>query len=467
MNLNLGLQFCRVIFFSPPFHCLLPCSIKHQALPTTTVGGGSKAPPPRPSLFHYHAYLLVADLNVVPTLYNHGCSLSSTRSTIRISPTLSATDTPPRYYRRIGYLPQPKLGGACSCRCLKPRSLLPDDVARCSTSLVPGLPSCALPVVVSRSMATMGKSAAEQAGREAMVVATASLPSGAVTSSSSSKRKRDTEETESGSDEPQQVEQPTSPAPAHHAVLRTLPSLQGLVDVCRYELDGSTTPPTAAVVRLIRFNFFVALLLYGGRGVPDKIGPDDVGLGEELRFFNEVNTTGRKNEPIISCKPIFQCKNFEIAVFFLPQGTVMPLHDHPGMTVFSKLLIGSAHIEGYDWIRGPRVFSGPGSSKLAEKVLDKDVTEDSGAWVSFPDAGGNMRRFVAGAETHCAFLDIRTPPSSIADRRRCTFYKDIPMSPAVVSTQLQLLASNTRCLEKWADGGTEARGAAGMVAQDG
>nr|CAB3493874.1 unnamed protein product [Digitaria exilis] len=249
-----------------------------------------------------------------------------------------------------------------------------------------------------------------------MVVATASLPSGAVTSSSSSKRKRDTEETESGSDEPQQVEQPTSPTPAHHAVLRTFPSLQGLVDVCRYELDGSTTPPTAAVVRLIR-------------GLMDKIGPDDVGLGEELRFFNEVNTTGRKNEPIISCKPIFQCKNFEIAVFFLPQGTVMPLHDHPGMTVFSKLLIGWAHIEGYDWIRGPRVFSGPGSSKLAEKVLDKDVTEDSGAWVSFPDAGGNMRRFVAGEETHCAFLDIRTPPSSTADRRRCTFYKDIPYEP--------------------------------------
>ncbi|KAF8684796.1 hypothetical protein HU200_044219 [Digitaria exilis] len=412
--------------------------IKHQSLPTTTVGGGSVAAPPWPSLFHCHAYLLVADLNAYYPHLSYSLCYRYTTEILSMDWLLAAASgwmTMATRNARLSYFASPSPTLYILARFTYQQKILRgDDIgspelrerlwkrARAHVrytvhargpaagwGFVPGLPSCALPVVVSRSMATMGKSAAEQAGREAMVVATASLPSGAVTSSSSSKRKRDTEETESGSDEPQQVEQPTSPTPAHHAVLRTFPSLQGLVDVCRYELDGSTTPPTAAVVRLIR-------------GLMDKIGPDDVGLGEELRFFNEI------------------------AVFFLPQGTVMPLHDHPGMTVFSKLLIGWAHIEGYDWIRGPRVFSGPGSSKLAEKVLDKDVTEDSGAWVSFPDAGGNMRRFVAGEETHCAFLDIRTPPSSTADRRRCTFYKDIPYEPC-------------RC--------TEARGAAGMVAQDG
>jgi cysteamine dioxygenase len=117
----------------------------------------------------------------------------------------------------------------------------------------------------------------------------------------------------------------------------------------------------------------------------------------------------------------------QIAVFFLPFGTVMPLHDHPGMTVFSKLLIGSAHVEGYDWVR-PRV-SGGGSRMLAEKVLDRDVTPASGTWALFPEAGGNMHRFVAGEETHCAFLDVLAPPYAPAEQRRCTYYKDTPYEP--------------------------------------
>lgn len=78
----------------------------------------------------------------------------------------------------------------------------------------------------------------------------------------------------------------------------------------------------------------------------------------------------------------------------------MPLHDHAAMTVFTKLLIGSAHLEAYDWVR-PRVFSGgfaSGSRRriLAEKVRDNEVTAaSSGSWVLFPDHDGNMHRFTA------------------------------------------------------------------------
>ncbi|KAG2536277.1 hypothetical protein PVAP13_9NG246400 [Panicum virgatum] len=242
---------------------------------------------------------------------------------------------------------------------------------------------------------------------------------------SGQKRRREAEDggsgsgRESGGDNSSQLAAPRrhpakGPPPVPRVVLRPVPPLQGLVNACRTVFTGSSLPPMAPVVHFIR-------------SIMNLIGPYDVGLRDDVDFFHRMNAASRQNPPIITCKTILECQNFAIAVFFLPFGTVMPLHDHPGMTVFSKLLIGSAHVEGYDWVR-PRV-SGGGSRMLAEKVLDRDVTPASGTWALFPEAGGNMHRFVAGEETHCAFLDVLAPPYAPAEQRRCTYYKDTPYEP--------------------------------------
>ena len=69
------------------------------------------------------------------------------------------------------------------------------------------------------------------------------------------------------------------------------------------------------------------------------------------------------------------------------------------------------------------------SRMLAEKVLGHDATPASGTWVLFPNSGGNMHRFVAGENDHCAFLDVLTPPYAATGRRRCAYYQDFSYEP--------------------------------------
>jgi len=113
----------------------------------------------------------------------------------------------------------------------------------------------------------------------------------------------------------------------------------------------------------------------------------------------------------------------QIVVFLLPPGAVIPLHDHPGMTVFSKLLHGSLHVTSYDWAAGSASHGHP-AARLARLVLDADLRAPCDALVLFPESGGNMHRLAAA--TACAVLDVLGPP--YFGDRDCTYYQDLPYS---------------------------------------
>ncbi|ONK65061.1 uncharacterized protein A4U43_C07F33200 [Asparagus officinalis] len=161
------------------------------------------------------------------------------------------------------------------------------------------------------------------------------------------------------------------------------------------------------------------------RSYLDKMRPEDFGLSADLEFFKTSSPVN--GNPTIAYATIYSCDNFSMCMFFLPPTAVIPLHNHPGMTVFSKLLLGTMHITSYDFV-DPSISdeATPSNFKLARLVVDSDFTAPCKTCTLYPASGGNMHTF--RAITPCAVLDVLGPPYSKEDDRDCTYYRASPYS---------------------------------------
>jgi quercetin dioxygenase-like cupin family protein len=52
--------------------------------------------------------------------------------------------------------------------------------------------------------------------------------------------------------------------------------------------------------------------------------------------LNRITITGQNSE------------DYRLVLFFIKKGVTMPLHDHPNMSVFFRLLFGELNYTGYD-----------------------------------------------------------------------------------------------------------------------
>ncbi|PKA47634.1 cysteamine dioxygenase [Apostasia shenzhenica] len=162
------------------------------------------------------------------------------------------------------------------------------------------------------------------------------------------------------------------------------------------------------------------------RSILDNMKPSDVGVSPKLPYFRKIDNDG---PPIITYLHVYECPQFSIGIFCLPPSAVIPLHNHPGMTVFSKLLLGSMHIKSYDWVVVAQESSEPSSAalptgkRLAEVKTDEVFTAPCDTSILYPASGGNMHCFTA--KTACVVLDVLGPPYSIPERN-CSYYYDYP-----------------------------------------
>ncbi|XP_076918443.1 plant cysteine oxidase 2-like [Bidens hawaiensis] len=187
--------------------------------------------------------------------------------------------------------------------------------------------------------------------------------------------------------------------------------LQRLYMSCIDVFKGDGTVPSPADVQKVC-------------GILDGMKAEDVGLSSNLQFFKAPGIAGVT--PKVACTTIYQSEKFSLCIFFLPANAVIPLHNHPGMTVFNKLLIGKVHIKAYDLVTSSDQDDSvsPSQPKLASLIADGVYTVPCDTSVLYPTSGGNIHAFKA--ITPCAILDVMGPPYSKKDGRDCSYYSDIP-----------------------------------------
>jgi len=158
---------------------------------------------------------------------------------------------------------------------------------------------------------------------------------------------------------------------------------------------------------------------------------------------------------------------YSVGIFVFPPGAKIPLHDHPGMCVISRVLYGELKVRYYDIIEEDSTLYQKEQDICMNKNDEEEKKEKDSTWslssllsnnmfrTSSPDSDrikyasngrkmarrhpvktitapnvtslfpfqGNMHEFTAGKEG-AAILDILMPPYDVEEDRDCTYYID-------------------------------------------
>ncbi|XP_019194702.1 PREDICTED: plant cysteine oxidase 5-like isoform X2 [Ipomoea nil] len=169
-----------------------------------------------------------------------------------------------------------------------------------------------------------------------------------------------------------------------------MPAVQKLYNACKASLSANGPVSEEGLEKV--------------RSLLDKIKPSDVGLDQEAQLVRNWNGNGvERNGGLQSLPPIkylhiHECDSFSMGIFCMPPSSIIPLHNHPGMTVLS--------------------------ARPAKIVKDCEMTAPCGTTVLYPTKGGNIHCF--RALTPCAIFDILCPPYAADDGRDCTYFQRSP-----------------------------------------
>ncbi|KYQ89231.1 hypothetical protein DLAC_11795 [Tieghemostelium lacteum] len=135
------------------------------------------------------------------------------------------------------------------------------------------------------------------------------------------------------------------------------------------------------------------------------------------QFSNELLSDSElKNNKSVYYFPIIEMKAFTLAVFAFPPNSTIPLHDHPDMTVLSKVLYGHVYCKNYHLL-----------DKKSQEVKftgEVKLDETSGTKITYPQEN-NLHCFYTESKS-TAVLDLLYPPYDNI-YRSCNYYKLLKM----------------------------------------
>lgn len=111
-----------------------------------------------------------------------------------------------------------------------------------------------------------------------------------------------------------------------------------------------------------------------------------------------------------------------MAVFIMPPGSMIPLHDHNGMFVASRILFGRLEVHQYDLLHK----KGSETKKTREGVRHPVSFSEAGETRVLTPTKGNIHSFHADRWT--AVFDVLMPPYRTEDGVDCKYYEAISLN---------------------------------------
>ena len=79
----------------------------------------------------------------------------------------------------------------------------------------------------------------------------------------------------------------------------------------------------------------------------NKLTKIDVGL-EQCSVFDSSPPRDRATPAPVTYIPVMENQHISMGIFVIREGQNIPLHDHPNMSVFFRLVMGNLHYRAYD-----------------------------------------------------------------------------------------------------------------------
>jgi len=132
---------------------------------------------------------------------------------------------------------------------------------------------------------------------------------------------------------------------------------------------------------------------------------------------------------------LWESDYIDIGIFFMPMKSTIPLHNHPGMSVVTRVLYGAASVTSYDILSDTELQTLEAGSEIVYEdatftsdAINPEVGSVSWARVSREGKFGqetttwldprrfNLHNIQASSDIGCALLDIMVPPYDNANR---------------------------------------------------